>query len=68
MARAMRQSPDQPEIKSAAFVRIGDADALQELDELPDGTEIAGCVLPRMAIGITANGSLAGVFGHCVQT
>ena len=59
-----------PEFRDTAFVRIGDYTALHELepDQLPPGTEIVGCVLPRLAIGLTAAGSVAGVFGHTVQT
>lgn len=59
-----------PEYTDSAFVRIGDYAALHELDEtrLPKGTEVVGCVLPRLAIGLTRRGSLAGVFGYTVQT
>ena len=59
-----------PEFRDTAFVRIGDYEALQELDpaQMPPATEIAGCVLPRLAIGLTRAGSVAGVFGHSVQT
>jgi hypothetical protein len=53
-------------------VRIGDREALWEAesmkDELPAGTEISGCVLPRLALGLTRQGSLAGLFGYSVQT
>ena len=61
---------DNPAYVDSAFVRIGDSDALQGLDasEMPPGTEIAGCVLPRLVIGLTRRGSVAGVFGHCVQS
>ena len=34
----------------------------------PPGTEITGCVLPRLALGLTAQGSLVGLFGYSVQT
>ena len=53
-----------------AFVRIGDSDALQELETetYPEGTKITGCVLPRLALGLTKNGSLAGLFGYTVRT
>jgi hypothetical protein len=58
------------EFRDAAFVRIGDFKALHQLkrDRLPPGTEVVGCVLPRLAIGLTRAGSVAGVFGHSVQT
>jgi hypothetical protein len=58
------------EFKKTAFVRIGDRQALWQVprEKYPPGTEITGCVLPRMAIGLTAGGSLSGLFGCCVQT
>lgn len=54
----------------AAFVRIGDRRALDELEEsdYPEGVESTGCVLPRLAVGLTRAGSLAGLFGYAVQT
>lgn len=54
---------------AAAFVRIGDPLLLAALpDEAsPDGTVIAGCVLPRLALGLTRNGSLVGLFGTVVS-
>jgi hypothetical protein len=62
----------QPEFVDTAFVRIGDSEALWEArrrkDELPAGTEITGCVLPRLVLGLTEHGSLVGLFSHCVQT
>lgn len=61
-----------PEFLDTAFIRIGDSDALFRLrlekNNLPEGTEIPGCVLPRLALGLTHNGSLAGLFGYTVQT
>jgi hypothetical protein len=61
-----------PEFVDTAFIRIGDREALWALDmekaNLPDGTEITGCVLPRLALGLTHNGSLVGLFGYSVQT
>jgi hypothetical protein len=59
-----------PEFVDAAFVRIGDANALQEVPEedWPAGTEMTGSVLPRLALGLTRDGSLVGLFGVCVQT
>jgi hypothetical protein len=54
----------------SAFVRIGDSMALTELpeDQYPEGTDMPGCVLPRLALGLTQGGSLAGLFGYVVQT
>jgi hypothetical protein len=52
-----------------AFVRIGD-DELYDTDEdsWPKGTELTGSVLPRLALGLTHNGSLVGLFGYVVYT
>jgi hypothetical protein len=60
----------QPELKDSAFVMIGDYDALHLLDrsEYPLGTVTVPCVLPRLALGLTKKGSLAGLFGYVVQT
>jgi hypothetical protein len=54
----------------SAFVRVGDRTALDQLDEseYPEGTETTGCVLPRLALGLTRAGSLVGIFGYVVQT
>jgi hypothetical protein len=59
-----------PDYVDSAFVRIGDYGALNELEaaQMPKGTEVVGCVLPRIAIGLTRRGSVAGVFGYTVQT
>ena len=59
-----------PEFVSSAFVRIGDREALWNSphEEWPKGTDITGCVLPRLAVGLTRGGSLVGLFGHSVQT
>lgn len=53
-----------------AFVSIGDCELLQEIDQedYPDGTVITGCVLPRLALGLTAKGSLVGLFGYVVHS
>lgn len=53
-----------------AFIRIGDANLLEKIsnDHYPHGTIITGCVLPRLAIGLTKNGSLCGLFGFVVQS
>lgn|SRR5262245_10049926 len=60
----------QPAFTATAFVRIGDPKDLHRLPEesLPQGTAITGSVLPRLAVGLTHNGSLAGLFGYVVQT
>ena len=60
----------QPAFVGTAFVRIGDQEELFHLPEasLPEGTATTGCVLPRLALGLTHNGSLAGLFGHVVHT
>jgi hypothetical protein len=54
----------------SAFVRIGDYGALLALDRAsyPEGTDSPGCVFPRLAVGLTRGGSLAGLFGYVVQT
>ena len=60
-----------PELKAQAFIRIGDFDALHALElkrRYPKGTEMPGCVLPRLAVGLTRSGSLVGLFGYSVQT
>lgn len=60
----------QPELADSAFVRIGDWAALNEADRstFPEGTELPGGVLPRLALGLTKQGSLAGLFGYTVQS
>jgi hypothetical protein len=59
-----------PELKDSAFIRIGEYDKLNDLDRgsYPEGTEIPGSVLPRLAVGLTTSGSLVGLFGYSVQT
>jgi hypothetical protein len=60
------------EFIDSAFVRIGDRRALWDIQldrgALPEGTELTGCVLPRLALGLTARASLVGLFGYSVQT
>lgn len=60
----------QPEFVATAFVRIGDWRDLSRLPETswPEGTVIAGACLPRLALGLTRKGSLAGLFGHAVHS
>jgi hypothetical protein len=61
---------EQPAFRATAFVRIGEFDALHALPEeqLPAGTKLVGCVLPRLMLGLTHQGSLVGGFGWTVQT
>jgi len=61
---------EQPELSNPTFVRIGDGKApwATEFGDRPEGTEITGCVLPRMAVALTKAGSLVGIFGYTVQT
>jgi hypothetical protein len=47
------------EFMSAAFVMIG---------EDPLGGENGGCVFPRLALGFTPAGSLAGIASYVVHT
>ena len=60
----------QPDLSHATFVRIGDREALWDAEsgDMPEGTEITGCVLPRMAVALTDAGSIVGIFGYTVQT
>ncbi|MDY7020213.1 MAG: hypothetical protein SWJ54_02480 [Cyanobacteriota bacterium] len=60
---------ENPEIQTTAFVKIGDY-SLMDLseDEFPDGTEMPGCVYPRLVLGLTQKGSLVGLLGQIVQT
>ena len=60
----------QPELSDATFVRIGDREALwnAESGDMPEGTEVTGCVLPRMAVALTKSGSIVGIFGYTVQS
>ncbi len=58
------------EFIDTAFVCVGESSLLMALspDEMPPGTVIAPCVLPRLALGLTRRGSLCGLFGWSVQT
>lgn len=70
--RMLQWFREQPELKDAAFVRIGEYEQLNVMDfencDDPPGTQLAGSVLPRLAIGLTSCGSIVGVFGYSVQT
>lgn len=58
------------QLSQATFVRIGDSEALEDLDpeDMPAGTEMPGALLPRLAVALTPQGSLVGLFGYTVQT
>jgi hypothetical protein len=64
----MRWFRNQQEFVDVAFVSIGDG-SLNDLlpDEKPPETELVGCVWPRLVLGLTGNGSLAGIFGVTVR-
>jgi hypothetical protein len=55
-----------------AFVCIGDREALWDVESdkhlLPPGTSITGCVLPKLALGLTRTGNLVGLFGWTVES
>ncbi len=55
-----------PEFIDTAYVRIGDN--LEMADNVEDAPEVEsfGVVMPRLAIGLTQNGSLAGLSGCIV--
>jgi len=62
-----------PEFKDSAFVKIGDYDALRKLlrdktAKLPEGTVTFASALPRLFVGLTQDGSLAGLFTYVVLT
>jgi hypothetical protein len=59
----------QSDFIDSAFVCIGNASQLEQIDrtDYPEGIVITGCVLPQLALGLTANGSLAGLFGYVVH-
>lgn len=68
--RLIKWFASRKEFVDTAFVRIGDYEALTSLDEddYPEGTEMPGSVMPRLALGLTRAGSLVGLFGYSVQT
>lgn len=59
-----------PELVGTCFVRIGHDRDLWDLprESWPEGTELTGCVLPRLALGLTRGGSLVGLFGYSVKS
>ena len=58
---------DHEALSHAVFVQIGD-DSLDEMEEedYPPGTEMTGCVFPRLALALTERGSVVGIAGVCV--
>lgn len=60
----------EPAFKHVAFVRVGSGRELARLakDTYPPGTVMPGSVLPRLVLGLTHRGSLAGLFGQVVQS
>ncbi len=65
----MRWFRGRTEFKDRAFVQIGDyKDSRLDESAFPPGTDMVGGVFPVLALGLTTNGSLAGVCGHVVQT
>lgn len=68
--KMMRWFRDQPDFADSAFVRIGNNRELWDLprERWPAGTELTGCVFPRLALGLTHLGSLVGIFGYSVKT
>jgi len=57
---------NRPEFIDTAFIRIGDSNELFKLSL--QRNILPGCVLPRLVLGLTRNGSLVGLFGFSVQT
>jgi len=57
-------------LHAPVFVQIGVSDELTEIDEddYPEGTEMPGSVLPRMAVALTPAGSIVGLFGDVTHT
>lgn len=71
MRRFMRWFRDRPEFKDAAYVAIGEFYGYRfpfPPEAIPPGTESPGSALPRLIVGLTHAGSLAGLFGHVVLT
>jgi hypothetical protein len=59
-----------PEFRDAAFVEIGDYHHPERVprNRWPEGMEAWPTSLPRLLIGLTLGGSLAGLMGYIVQT
>ena len=54
------------EFIDTAFIRIGNRNELFKLRL--ERNILPSCVLPRLVLGLTRNGSLVGLFGYSVQT
>lgn len=69
---AIRWFREAPEFVDAAFVAIGNYDRLTELTlgsgPPPDGMAGRPSAYPRLFVGLTRGGSLAGIITHVVQT
>lgn len=67
MIQRFRESP---ELVTSSFVTIGNPQDFEGVraNEYPAGTVIPGSVFPRLVLGLTRAGSLAGLFGYCVKT
>ena len=61
---------EHPQLSSPVFVQIGDSRHLSRIHErdYPPGTEMTGSCLPRMALALTASGSIVGLFGDVTHT
>jgi hypothetical protein len=59
-----------PDFLDAAYVEIGDYHDFQRIprDQWPPGLQGWPCCMPRLLIGLTRGGSLAGLIGYIVQT
>jgi hypothetical protein len=49
-------------------VQIGSADDQPDMTRLPDGVEGTACVFPRLFVGLTHRGGMAGIIAGVVQT
>lgn len=61
---------NRPEFVHTAFVRIGDRPSFRDMSEsnYPEETRLTPSVFPRLILGLTTNGSLAGLYCYSVQT
>ena len=59
-----------PDFRDAAFVEIGEEYARFDVDRSlwPPGLESWPSCFPRLIVGLTTGGSLAGVIGYVVST
>jgi hypothetical protein len=58
------------ELTEPSFVSIGDEQHFWDMNEseYPPGTDMTPCVMPRLVVCLTKNGSIVGLFGHVVYT